>query len=129
MSTSKIVKRKPRAYHKITAAQLAQFKALKTLSGNGSAAIRQMQPELLAPHGRAWKMVKKIKEVNATEFIDDQLQLIGVDSIQRLGLLVNSTDERVAQKSVHFTIEQIRGKATQKSIALTGKLNVQDVLE
>lgn len=106
---------------------MAEFKALKAVHGNGSAAARILTPTL-NPSMRAFHVSKKLKASTATEFIDEKLQQIGIDSIQRIGLLVNSTDENVATRNAHFVVEQIRGKATQKSIALTGKLKAQDVL-
>lgn len=112
----------------MTTAQVAEFKALQALHGNGSAAVRIHTPELLGVSQRSFRIRKKAAQTSATQFIDEQLQQIGIDSIQRVGIMVNSTDERIATKNAHFVIEQIRGKATQKSIALVGKIKAQDVL-
>jgi hypothetical protein len=122
-------KRKPRVYRKITAAQLAEYKALKALEGNGSAAVRILEPTRLAPKDRAYRLAKKSEAQSTADFIDSQLQQIGIDSVNRLGKLVNSSDERVATKNVHYAIDHIRGQSTKKSITLSGKLKYQSVLD
>lgn len=118
-----------RIYKRVTANAVAIQKAQELLYGNGTAAIRKYQPEYFSPKDRAYRLAKKSEGIATTEFIDQQLQQIGVDAINRLGDLVNSTDERVASKSVMYTIDHLRGQATKKSISLTGKLNIQSVLD
>lgn len=126
----KTVTKTKRSYNKVNSSAIARFKAQEIANnGNGAKAVRLLNPELLKPEARAFKLRKKSKETNATDFIDDTIQQIGVDAINRVGIMVNSTDERIATKNSHFVIEQIRGKATQKSISLTGKFKLQDVLE
>lgn len=120
--------KKIRKYRRITKAEITKHKAAVALTGNGSAAQRYLDSTQLAPHARAFKIVKKSKEVDALEFIDDQLQLIATDAVNRLGKLVNSKDESIATRNVHYSIDHIRGQATKKSISLTGKLNIQDII-
>lgn len=122
-------KRKPRIYKKITASTLAEFKALRAIEGNATAAVRILEPTRLAPASRAFKIAKKSKEQHTADFIDMQLQQIGIDSVNRLGKLVNSSDERVATKNIHYAIDHIRGQATKKSITLSGKIKFQSVLD
>lgn len=97
--------------------------------GNGTNAVRSTEDQYFSPEQRAFQIKKKSKGVATSQFIDDKLEQIGVDAINRLGELVNSTDEKVAQKSTHYTIDHIRGQATKKTISLTGKLNIQSVLD
>jgi hypothetical protein len=122
-------KKKPRVYRKITAARMAEFKALKAEHGNGTAAIRALEPTRLAPKDRAFHIAKKSETQRTADFIDDQLQQIGIDAINRVGKLVNSSDERTATKNSHYVIDHIRGQATKKSITLSGKLKYQSVLD
>lgn len=130
MSITKTTSKKiPRVYRKITAAQIAEFKALKALHGNGSAAVRALEPTRIAPKDRAFKLARKSELQSTADFIDNQLQQIGIDSVNRLGKLVNSTDERVATKNIHYAIDHIRGQATKKSITLSGKVKFQSVLD
>lgn len=118
-----------RPYRRITPATVAQHRAQVLLHGNGSRAVDYQTPGYLNPGDRAYRLQKKSEGIATGQFIDDNLEQIGVDAIHRLGDLVNSTDERIAQKSVHYTIDHIRGQATKKSISLTGKLNIQSVLD
>lgn len=118
-----------RIYKTITPETVAVHRARKLIAGNGSAAVRQGEPGYFNPGSRAHRIAKKSKGIATGQFIDEHLEQIGVDAINRLGELVNSTDERVAQKSVHYTIDHIRGQATKKSISITGKLNIQNVLD
>jgi hypothetical protein len=128
-NTENKTKRKPRQYHKITSVTLAKYKALEALHGNGAAAVREQTPEILNPKERAFRIRTKTNLENADDFINDTLQLIGIDAIQRLGMLVNSTDEKVATKNVHFTIDHVRGKALQRSESKHLNLNIETVLE
>jgi hypothetical protein len=121
--------KKPRVYRKVTAAQLAEFKALKAIYGNGSAAVRALEPTRLAPKDRAFRLAKKSEQQSTADFIDNQIQQIGVDAINRIGKLVNSTDERVASKNSQYIVDHIRGQSTKKSITLSGKLKYQSVLD
>jgi hypothetical protein len=118
-----------RIYKHITPEAVAIQRARQLVHGNGTAAVRASEPGYFAPSARAYKLVKKSKGIATAQFIDEQLQQIGVDAIHRIGDLVNSTDERIAQKSSQYVIDHIRGQATKKSISLTGKLNIQNVLD
>lgn len=122
-------KRKPRQYRKITPAQIAEYKALKAIHGNGSAAVRVLEPTRLSPKDRAFRLAKKGEEQSTLDFIDNQLQQSGIDAVNRLGKLVNSSDERIAAKVSTYIIDQLRGQATKKSINLHGKANIQSVLD
>lgn len=118
-----------RKYFRVTPEQMASFEALEAMLGNGSAAARVLTPSIRNPGNRAWQLRKKIKEESSEQFIDTQLQVIGVDAVNRLGELVGSADEKTSLKAVMYSIDHIRGQATKKSIALTGKLNIQNVLD
>lgn len=118
-----------RQYHKITPEQIAGLDALTALLGNGSSAVRALTPSVKNPGNRAWHIQKKSQKENTEKFIDDQLQIIGVDAINRIGEVVSSNDEKIALKASTYVVDHIRGQATKKSIALTGKLNIQNILD
>lgn len=88
-----------------------------------------MLPKYKDPARRAFKVREKGKDMQTEVFIDDQLQQIGVDAVNRLGELVASPDEKIATKNVHYAIDRISGKPVQKSIALQARYNIQNVLE
>ncbi len=116
-------------HRKITPQVIAQFKAFQAVYGNGTRAIEELEPNTLSAKDRAYRITKKDEKQNTELFIDDQLQRIGIDAVNRLGMLVNSTNEAIATKNVHFSIDHIRGQATKKSINVTGKFNIQNVLD
>jgi len=118
-----------RNYRRITPQTVAQHRAQALLHGNGTRAVTVATPGYQNPGDRAFRIQKKADSIATPQFIDEQLDQIGVDAINRVGDLVNSTDERIAQKSSHYVIDHIRGQATKKSISLTGKLNIQSVLD
>lgn len=127
-------KTKIRPYRRITQRELARYKAEVIAHGNGTAAVRAIDrilrgPSYLNAGDRAWRLQKKSEDVTAIDFIDQQLEQIGIDSINRVGIMVNSKNEAIATKNSHFIIDHLKGKATQKSISLTGKLNIQNVLD
>lgn len=118
-----------RIYRKITPATVAQFKALEAIEGNGTAAVRIMEDTRLAPSARAFKIVRKSKEANSVDYIEDTMQQIGVDAINRVGKMVNSADERIATKNSQFVIDHLRGKAVQRSESKHLNLTIETVLE
>lgn len=118
-----------RQYHRITPEQVAAFKALERLFGNGSAAVRSQTPTIRNPRHRAFVIRAKANKETAEQFVDTQLQSVAIDAINRIGELVASPDEKIALRSSMYAVDHVRGQATKKSIALTGKLNIQNVLD
>jgi len=118
-----------RAYRKITPKEIAEHKALEATLGNGSAAQRAINPTILKPGDRAWRIKKKAENENALDYIENSLQQIGVDAVQRVGKMVNSVDERVATKNAHFVIDHIRGKAVQRQEGKHLNINIEAVLD
>lgn len=105
------------------------FLGLRALEGSGTAALRKWGLGYFAPQDRAYRLAKKADDVDSSVFIDEQLQQIGVDAVNRLGELVNSTDENIASRNVHYTIDHIRGQATKKTVTLHGRINVQTAID
>lgn len=118
-----------RTYKRITPRIVANHEAQAILSGNNTAAVRALEPEYIAPDRRAVRIVAKSREVSAGEYIENQLEQIGSEAIERIGSLVHSEDERIATKNAHYVVDHIRGKAIQRSITATAKLNIQSVLD
>lgn len=118
-----------RTYRRITPKEIAQHKALEAELGNGSAAVRAVYPTTIQPGHRAWRIQKVSKDTNAVDFIENSMQQIGIDAINRVGKMVNSVDERVATKNAHFVIEHIRGKAVQKTEGKHLNINIEAVLD
>lgn len=124
-----IQKTNKRPYRRITPRTVANHNAQVLISGNGSAAVRETNPEYKAPERRAYQIVKKSQSVSAMEYIENGLEQIGSEAIDRVGELVHSEDERIATKNAHFVIEHLRGKAVQRNISATVRLNIQSVLD
>jgi len=120
---------KPRTYKRITPQTVAQYKAAEALEGNGGAAVRVLEPTRLSPRSRAFRIRTKKNEENTSDFINDQLQQIGIDAVNRLGKLVNSSDERVATKNIHYAIDRLEGKPMQRSESKHLNLTIETVLE
>lgn len=118
-----------RAYRKITPKEIAEHKVLEVELGNATAAVRALEDTRLAPKQRAWRIVTKRNQDNAVDYIEDTMQQIGVDAINRVGKLVNSVDERVATKNAHFVIDHIRGKAVQRQEGKHLNINIEAVLD
>lgn len=118
-----------RQYKKIRPRDQAALATQELLSGNATAAIRELDPDYKRPDMRAVRIVAKGGAVLAGEYIDNALEQIGPEAIDKVRELVQSDDQRIATKNSHFVIEHLRGKAVQRSIALTGRLNIQNVLD
>lgn len=99
------------------------------LAGNGSQAVRDTDGDYLAPDKRSQQILAKTPEQSALEYIDASMQQIGVTAIERVNDLVQSGDESIATRNSHFILDHIKGKAVQKSVNLTAKINVQSVLD
>ena len=122
-------KKTKRPYRRITAETVAQHKAAQAIAGNGTAAVTLTDPDYTAPKDRAYKIAKKGEEVPASVYLQNSLEQIASDGVQVLSELIYSTDERIQLSATRYAIDHIRGKATQKSVSLTGKLNIQSVLD
>lgn len=118
-----------RVYKKITPRTVANHTAQAVLSGNHTQAVRDTEPEYKAPQQRALRIVTKNNTVRASEYIENSLEQIGSEAIDRVQSLVHSEDERIATKNAHFVIEHIRGKAVQRNITANVRLNIQSVLD
>ena len=119
----------PRTYKRITPRTVATHAAQVILNGNNTAAVRAIDPEYKSPEARAHRIVKKSKEQSAAEYIENSLQQIGGEAIERIGELVHSEDERIATKNAHYVVDHIRGKAVTRNITATAKLNIQSVID
>lgn len=129
MSIENTNNKKPRPYHRITPRTVAEFKVKEIEHGNGSAAIRALNPTLLKPSERAYRIRKKKDDESTLDFIDSSLQQIGVDAVQRVGKLVNSVDERVATRNAHYVIDHIRGQAVRRTESKHLQVNIETVLQ
>ena len=118
-----------RQYKRITPQVIAEHKLLQAELGNGSAAVRQSDPMLIAPHIRANAIIKKDKELNGLQYIDNKLQQIGKQAINRVEELVDSDDEKVATRNAHYVLDQLKGKAVQKTESKSVVLNIEAVLD
>lgn len=112
---------------------MANHQAQEILDGNATAALKSLEGTESrterAIQERAHRIVKKREGNNVSVYIENQLEQIGSEAIDRVGELVQSSDERIATKNAHFVIEHIRGKAVQRNISVSAKLNIQSVLD
>lgn len=121
--------KKTRAYRKITAATVAKHRIAELVTGNGTQAVIINEPDYTSPKDRAYRIARKSDNMPTMQYLDGALEQIAAESVQVLGDLIHSDDEAIATRNVHYAIDQVKGKAVTKSIALTGKLNIQSVLD
>lgn len=117
-----------RPYRRITPAVIAHQQAAVIAHGNGTAAVRALEPDEMDPSRRAWLIANKAKELDAGEYIDMKLQRIGLRAVERISQMVGSSDERIATKNAHFVLDHVRGKALQRSESKHLNLNIEAVL-
>lgn len=122
-------KRQKRHYKRITAQTVAKHKARAVVIGNGTRTVEELEPEYKTPHDRAYRIQKKSESMPTLQYIDDSLQQIGAEAVQELSVLVHSDDEAIRTRNVHYAIDHLRGKAVQKSVSFTAKMNIQSVLD
>lgn len=120
--------KKPRVYRKITPKTVAEFKAAEALEGNGTAAVRRLESTRISPKDRAFRIAKKSEKQNTSDFINDQLQQIGVDAINRIGRMVNSVDEKIATKNSHYVVDRLEGRPMVRTESKHLNLTIETVL-
>lgn len=121
--------KKRRQYRKITVETIAKHKAAELAAGNGTRAVETVEPGYSSPKDRAYHIAKKSESMPTSVYLNNSLEQIAEESIQVLGELIHSDDEAIATRNVHYAIDHVKGKAVQKSVTLTGKLNIQSVLD
>lgn len=127
MNTTKKTKR---PYRRITSETVAKHKTAVALTGNNTRAVEVIEPEQKDPSSRGYKIAKKSKSMPTLTYLDEGLQQIASDGLRRLSKVVNEThDERLVLGITRYATDQVRGKAVTKSIAITGKMNIQSVLD
>lgn len=129
MSKSQYKRKTKQPYRLITTETIALHKAKVFSEGNGTQAVSVVNPDYEAPHQRSYRIVKKSEDMPSTAYIDEALQQIAGSAVRELDRLVESNDEKISLSASKYAIDQVRGKAIQKSLSLTGKLNIQSVLD
>lgn len=124
-----MTKKTKRPYKKITPQTMAIHQARQVTQGNGTRAVEAFEPEYDAPHQRAYRIVKKSEEVDSLTYINNTMEQIASEAMQELGELIHSPDEKVRGVNVRYAIDHVKGKAVAKTISLTGKVNIQSVLD
>lgn len=120
---------KPRKYRKITPDTVARFETESVLQGNGTAAVRVLEPDRVRPDLRAAEIKAKQGDMTAMEVIEVGLEQMAGKAIAKVEELIGSSDGRIATKNAHFAIEHVRGKAVQRTENKNYNLNIQTVLE
>jgi hypothetical protein len=122
------VSKPKRTYRHVTPATVARHKALMAAHGNGTQAVRVAEPSILSPKDRAFYITKKSEVMNTVDFIDEQLQRIGVDAVNRIGRMVNSVNESIATKNAQYVVDHIRGQSVRRSESKHLSLSIEAVL-
>lgn len=122
-------KRNKRQYRRITRETVAKHKAAELLAGNGTAAVEITDPDYRSKHDRAYRIRKKAEHMPTSQYLNESMEQIAAEAVQELGELIHSSDEAIRTRNVHYAIDQTRGKAVTKSIAIVGKTNIQSVLD
>jgi len=124
-----MTKKTKRQYKKITRTTVALHTARALSQGNNTKAVEQFEPEYKAPSNRGHRIQKKSKEVDTLTYINNSMEQIAADAMVELEQLIHSPDEKVKGVNVRYAIDHIKGKAVAKTISLTGKVNIQSVLD
>lgn len=126
-------KNKKRVYRKVTPRLVANHATQEILAGNATQALRELEGETersdAAIRQRATRIVAKRDNESAAEYIDKSLEQMSTSAIERVNEMLKSNDERIATKNAHYVLDQIRGKAVQRNISISARLNIQNVLD
>lgn len=117
-----------RQYRRITPEVISKFKALKAIHGNGTQAVRELEPSTVDASRKAFVIASKTNTLDTNNYIDTKLQQISIEAIERLRELVASPNESIATKNVHYTLDRQGGKAIQRSEVKQVTLNIDAIL-
>lgn len=117
-----------RQYRRITPSVVAKFEALKAIHGNGTQAVRELEPTTADAKRKAWMIATKSNELNASEYVNSKVEQIALEAVERLRELVASPNESIATKNVHYTLDRQGGKAVQRTESKTLVLNIDAIL-
>jgi len=124
-----MTKKTKRPHKRITPITVAIHTAREVSQGNGVKAIETFEPEYKNPGDRAYRIRKKAEEEDSLTYINNSMEQIAADAMVELGELIHSPDEKVKGVNVRYAIDHVKGKAVAKTISLTGKVNIQSVLD
>jgi len=122
------IKRPPIKTNKLTPAN-KKFVDVYAKTNNGTKAALEAFPHLTKGSAgvKANRMLNNDKIVNHIEYQRNKLEQLATKAVQRVESLIQSDNEMVASTNVWKTIEQVQGKAMQKStnvnVNFTGHVN------
>ncbi len=119
---------KKRVYRKVTPEMLAKFQAVKAQTGNASQAVRELEPDRVNPATRAHTIQQQLNKGEVSSYIEHQLIELAQPALQRLEELIDSPNDQVATKNVHYVVDHLRGKAINRSISETRTINIETIL-
>lgn len=114
-----IKKSKPYKTSTITLAK-KKFSEVYAKTDNGAQAVREAYPELAnssvqSVSTKAGRLLKNAEVINHIEYQKNKLERIASQAVDRIEEHVESDDNNVSLNASKFVIEQVHGKAVQKS--------------
>lgn len=101
------------------AVSIKKFAEVYAKTGNGVKAVEEAYPDRNLTYGskavQATRMLKNANIVNHIEYQRNKLELIANRAVDRVEEHVESDDSNVSFNASKFVIEQVHGKAVQKS--------------
>lgn len=122
-------KSQARKYKQITPVDIAKFQVAKVITGNGTAAVRLLEPNHQSPSDKANDLAQKSKKVDIAQYLNEGFERASKKAMQRVSGLIESRNERIGLSASTFVLEQQRGKAVQRSINENFNHNIQNVLD
>ncbi len=101
------------------AVSIKKFAEVYAKTGNGVKAVEEAYPDRNLTYGskavQATRMLKNANIVNHIEYQRNKLEQLATRSVERVADLIESENEAIATTNAWKTIEQVQGKAMQKS--------------
>lgn len=119
---------KKRVYRKVTPEMVAKFKAVESRTGNGTQAVRELEPDRINPTNRAHTIQTHINNAEVNPYIENRLIEMVQPSLNRISDLIESDNDQVATKNAWKVVEHIRGKEINRSISETRTINIETIL-
>lgn len=96
--------------------------------GNGTRAVEAVTDEYKRPDMRHIAILEKTELMSTTEYIDNSLQQMASNAMDRINKTIMGRDETLALNASKYVTDHLRGKAVTRSENKTLSINIESVL-
>ena len=106
------------------------FATVYATTENGTQSALVAYPHLTTKSAadKASKLLKNEEIINHIEYQKEKLEKLATKAVKRVETLIQSKNEMVATTNAWKTIEQVQGRATQKTLSINAHASLEDAI-